>query len=471
MKAGSYIALFIALQINYVSAQSTQHPWHVIDRGGGRSSAGGVMLQGSIGQPAVAAMTAAGTILESGYMPGLRNISGSAATLNTSVATGWNLFSVPFIVADSHKTALYPTANSNAFSYAGSYIQQSVLQNSVGYWLKFNGAGTVPITGATIAQESVAVAVGWNLIGPPSYPIPISDITPVGTTVTSNYFGYSGLYYIEDTLKPGLGYWVKVNHAGKLFMKTASVILAPKNPPMGVANYPAPLQRTLAGVQDQTGLASITFTNANGTERVLFFSTARADLDPEFYDLPPIPPSGPDVRYATNRMLEVTAKGVEREVGIVLSSEVYPITITWNLGKPSASAAMVIDGKEVTMKQGGEITLRQEGLRLGMKFLSEGSPELPKTFALHQNFPNPFNPTTTIKYDLPVDARVILKLYNTIGQEMATVKDDMETAGYQSVKWNATTAASGIYFYRIEATSISNPRKTFTQVKKMVLLK
>src|SRR5208283_5228769 len=205
MKIKIVLLIFMGCIIHGTLIAQVTLPWHVNDNGGGRSTAGGFVLQASIGQPAVGTAIATGANLESGYIPGLRNISGAATTLSNSYGTGWNLLSVPCAVADSHKTILYPTAISSAFSYSNSYIQQALLQNGVGYWLKFSGPTTVPITGTTIQQESTAVTVGWNMIGPPSYPVLLSDISPIGTTVISNYFGYSSSYRIEDTLKPGYG--------------------------------------------------------------------------------------------------------------------------------------------------------------------------------------------------------------------------------------------------------------------------
>jgi hypothetical protein len=95
----------------------------------------------------------------------------------------------------------------------------------------------------------------------------------------------------------------------------------------------------------------------------------------------------------------------------------------------------------------------------------------PRVFQLLQNYPNPFNPTTSLKYDLPVVSRVRLTVLNIVGQVVAVVADEIEQAGYKSVEWNATSFASGIYYYRIEATSINEPGKTFTQVRRMILLK
>ncbi len=102
---------------------------------------------------------------------------------------------------------------------------------------------------------------------------------------------------------------------------------------------------------------------------------------------------------------------------------------------------------------------------------STGLIELPKEYRLEQNYPNPFNPITTIKYGLPSPSNVKLRIFNVLGQVVATLKDEEESAGYKQIEWNSSAVASGIYFYRLEATSVSDPSKSFTQVRKMILIK
>jgi len=99
----------------------------------------------------------------------------------------------------------------------------------------------------------------------------------------------------------------------------------------------------------------------------------------------------------------------------------------------------------------------------------EASTILPTVFALEQNYPNPFNPTTTISFALPQDMQVDVKVFNMLGQEIATLADGFYTAGHHDVQWNARDAnqvrvASGVYFYTVESADIR-------LVKKMVLLK
>jgi len=89
---------------------------------------------------------------------------------------------------------------------------------------------------------------------------------------------------------------------------------------------------------------------------------------------------------------------------------------------------------------------------------------LPKEFSLSQNYPNPFNPVTQIKYALPRDCWVRLNVYNILGQKIASLVDGEQKAGYKTVRWDAGSFSSGIYFYRISAGD-------FTSTRKMVLLR
>lgn len=88
----------------------------------------------------------------------------------------------------------------------------------------------------------------------------------------------------------------------------------------------------------------------------------------------------------------------------------------------------------------------------------------PLTFDLSQNFPNPFNPTTTINYQLPTVHHVTMKVFDVLGREVATVVNGVEEAGYKSMNWDASGFSSGTYFYRLQAGG-------FTQTRKLVLLR
>jgi hypothetical protein len=94
---------------------------------------------------------------------------------------------------------------------------------------------------------------------------------------------------------------------------------------------------------------------------------------------------------------------------------------------------------------------------------------IPTEYALHQNYPNPFNPTTTIKYDLKQTSEVSLKIYNLLGQEVRTLVNASEEAGFKNVVWDGLNnsgqrVASGVYIYHIQAGN-------FIEARKMILMK
>jgi pectin methylesterase-like acyl-CoA thioesterase len=96
---------------------------------------------------------------------------------------------------------------------------------------------------------------------------------------------------------------------------------------------------------------------------------------------------------------------------------------------------------------------------------------LPKVYSLQNNYPNPFNPSTAIRYGLPKASRVTVKIYSILGQEIATLVDGVQEAGYHQMSWNGTGKASGVYLLRIVAQSVDGSAPAFTMVKKMLLVK
>jgi hypothetical protein len=97
--------------------------------------------------------------------------------------------------------------------------------------------------------------------------------------------------------------------------------------------------------------------------------------------------------------------------------------------------------------------------------------DIPKEYQLFQNYPNPFNPSTTIRYSLPKAANVSLRIFNTLGQEVALLLNEQKVAGYYQVQWNASVP-SGMYFYRLQAGDASTgSARGFVDTRKMILLK
>ncbi len=125
-----------------------------------------------------------------------------------------------------------------------------------------------------------------------------------------------------------------------------------------------------------------------------------------------------------------------------------------------------------TANQTGTFTItaaNQEGIISGTANVTVASigitsaEGLPKKFNLSQNFPNPFNPTTTIQFAVKEKCRVVLKIYDILGRETTTLIEQVYESGFHQIMFDATQYATGIYIYKIQM-------KDFYAVKKMVLL-
>jgi hypothetical protein len=432
-------------------------------------------LESSVAQPAVQAMTATGYAMESGYVPGVRFLCGASTYSPISVGAGWNLVSVPLTVGDYRKTVLFPTATSPAFYFQNGYQQRDTLRNGEGYWLKFSTGQTVGMSGTTIPEDTVDVRAGWNIIGNISYPILASSVTPVPTiSILSSFYGFvTGTGYTPaDTLKPGCGYWVKVSGAGQLVMKCGSLL---------AHDYACRAPQ----LKEQDAINSIVVKDAEGKERTLYYSSERSDLDLQRYELPPPPPEGVmDVRFASQRSVEAAkaTDGRTEEFPIRMTGTKYPLEFRWKAGADRGESVLEVtyageESQRYKLSDEGSIVLTKSNV-LSVKLLmtAKRTVELPKEFALHQNYPNPFNPSTVIRYDLPAAAQVRIAVFNLLGQQVTTLADEVQDAGFKSIEWRLTdgaanSVASGVYFYRIEASAVGNPTSSFSAVRKMMVLK
>jgi hypothetical protein len=113
---------------------------------------------------------------------------------------------------------------------------------------------------------------------------------------------------------------------------------------------------------------------------------------------------------------------------------------------------------------GTPVHVRTISVNIGFVGLINNNTEVPEKFHLYQNFPNPFNPSTSIKFDLAKTGMVKLTVFDITGKSVQTLVNDQLNAGSYSYDFNASTLASGIYFYKVETPE-------FTSIKKMILVK
>lgn len=267
-----------------------------------------------------------------------------------SIAPRWNIVSAPLVAADFTTTALYPSAVTGAFLFDGAYQAAPVMENGLGYWLKFDSAEVVALEGAPLHVDTVDVIEGWNMVGSISVEIPAGSVESIPPgVVTSQFFAYSAGYTPVSSIRPARGYWVKVSEAGRLVF-SASPSASPAN-------------------------------------RIRIEATG---------ELPPPPPDGVDAA-----------------------------------GEPPRD--------ETGNRPPGAGT--------------------PAEFRLEPNYPNPFNPSTAIRFSLPAATAVVLEVFSTTGERVARLLAADLPAGLHSVGWDATGVAGGIYFCRLTAAGRSATRK------------
>lgn len=143
--------------------------------------------------------------------------------------------------------------------------------------------------------------------------------------------------------------------------------------------------------------------------------------------------------------------------------------IYYTLPGPNEAYGLYADENGNVYVTGRSITPGQSYDYATVKFsqvtdIGPSSNEISGEFRLYQNYPNPFNPSTTIAYDSPHSGFVTLKIFNLLGQEVATLVNEHKSAGYYQVAFDAKGLASGVYLYRLQAG-------LFTQTKKMLLLR
>ncbi len=174
--------------------------------------------------------------------------------------------------------------------------------------------------------------------------------------------------------------------------------------------------------------------------------------------------------------LVVIKNGTHTPTKISDSPDKIPVTILTRLPEPGNISA--VTEWSLTGLQDGQYEWRLRGVdaayvgstiakgvfNIGIQTAVETEDNLPGVYSLAQNYPNPFNPTTAIKYSIPKEGLVTFKVFNTIGEEVATLVNENKQVGNYEVTFDATNLSSGVYFYKLEAGD-------FLQVKKMILIK
>jgi hypothetical protein len=327
--------------------------------------------------------------------------------------------------------------------------------------VKFGRDTIASIVGSVRLSDTLRVRKGWNIIGALSEPVPVEAVRFIPPNLgRGQFFGFERGYLAASVLEPMRAYWVNVSDSGSIILAAVASSAAPKT-----AVSPAvTAEAASAGV--------IIVTDAAGGRQRLLLGKGKISA-PSLYALPPPGPAGAfDARFGSGTMFETYAGGESPEEFVLrISSASYPVTVSWEMPPSSAeriSIAGLATGGAVPMRGGGSMTLTNPAVN-SLRIIVDGNSTLPETYSLLQSYPNPFNPTATIRYELPEPALVTITIYDVLGRRVeALVDGQSREAGRFEAVFNGAGRASGVYFYKITAQGQST---RFERVMKMLLLK
>jgi len=343
----------------------------------------------------------------------------------------------------------------------------------------------------------------WTFIGNPfDFEIPLTNVynsDSVDLTLDSNFYTYDGDWVVPSSLKPWHGYIYKSATADKLYLNPrrsnggslAKQIVDKDLKPLEEGEW-------LVNISARNGFAE----DAHNTVGLL--TTASDQYDDQDYFEPPMVPGGVALRIDDRHwevggdlyrrdIRTVKAEGEYWDLEVIAQDRDHNVLLTFDgiESIPEEFDVFLIDvtiglAQDLRWKSGYRYAVADPeavhrlrfiaGTREFLKKNSVGVELYPDRYSLSQNFPNPFNPRTSILLTLEEPARVDLVVYNILGAEVAVLaRDDYRPAGYHTFIWKGLNqqgerVATGVYFYRARITSPSG-KVILNQARKMVLVK
>lgn len=417
---------------------------------------------------------------------GYYQIQSRKITVTGNLSSSWNMVSVPIIPDSYALLSLFPGATSKAFSFNQKYVSADTLHNEYGYWLKFGSSSVLNLMGLPIVTDTFLVQAGWNLIGSISAPVDVDSIdeSPSGN-VSSFYFDFTGGYRVADSLVPGMGYWVKVFNPGSLILRTdasriySSIKSTPQMNAFKETNealhsvVPASVNGSFLDTLNYLEVADADFSS----QRIYF---GRTDIDSTTllkYELPPKPPDDAfDARFVTDSFLEpLPQKFDSTDLIVEVQTSHYPLTVSWHIIQGGMKYYIIeskASGVKRTQISGDANSIISDSTEhefiLGcvstIVAVHEIKNTIPTDINLEQNFPNPFNPSTVIRFDLPKAQFVDLSVYDMTGKKIRMLASRKYSSGSHDVSFDASSFSSGVYIVRLTTEG-----RTFS--RKIVLVK
>ena len=379
--------------------------------------------------------------------------------------TGWNLIGLSYEVDDSDYETLFAPAAPTLppFLWNGNgYGQVEEVNLGIGYWLEVANTADVTITGSDVPSIEVDVVTGWNMISGPSCILDEQQILDPGNIVIPNtLYRYENSYVQSTTMNPNVGYWIEVSGDGTLDLDCTANI------------FNAPSKREAAKTAPHADFGVLRVQNEVSRATDLYFGGRLDDESAKAsYNMPPLALHGLDVRFSDNYRLAEGNEGV-----IKVQSDEFPLQLDVAALPKGSVEQFFVDAyinneivKSYPLYEGETVTLSNEKVTaLKVRTGSLEVQSLPEAFVLSGNYPNPFNPTTNLVFDLPEDATMRVAVYDLLGRQVMALNAVEVSAGAgRQVQLDASSLASGTYVYRVQADMASGQ---IVQSGRMTLLK
>jgi len=330
-------------------------------------------------------------------------------------------------------------------SVAASYLQGDEVFTP-------QGSAFITLTGSKSIEQSIDFTIGWNIMSFNMTPEDIDMLSilagliddgslvkvqdETGSSIEYMSFLSEWMNNIND-FKAGEGYYVKVNQAATLTID---------EPDMGLAK--TAYKDKVDPVHFKPAFAGNPYLPMN-----LYILSASIGDKPAAL--------GTEVGIYDNDICVGSAVIVE-----TLEPESSYLSIPVSQDDPTTDMldgyipgskidVRVFDGEREYVAHVGDLVFTSQGTEVMSIDISTG----PTSYRLYANYPNPFNPTTTIRFDLPYKSGVSVKVYNLQGREVMSLIDGNMEAGYHSVVWNADSQANGVYFIKMAADEYISTHK------------
>lgn len=367
-----------------------------------------------------------------GYRPGMHDI-GSDFYSSTNEGNTWLPIRSGWISTNTFTRAV--TVGANGFLYASAYRFNIETEGNAGVWRSITSSNTFSITGQVKYLDN-------------------------GQPVTSGYIkaikSINGEEYTLDSaviLSDGSYNLTKVP-------QDSVDLIAFQNDEDDAYFVPTFYQSTVYWQQSTTLFVNNNMSNLNinvirNSNSTPVTGKITGNISRSIYDNSAI----------KNARIYARSSGVFRSYAISLSNGSYSID-----SLPNGSYEIICDmvgyygQTQNVVFNGGTLSNIDFNLAGYLVPIQIHSGSIPKKYRLYPNYPNPFNPITVIKFDIPERTMVSLRIYDIIGKEIAVLKREILSSGSYNVEWNASAYSSGVYFYRLVTDK-------YIQTHKMVLLK